>query len=165
MDLHARENFASKVHRGKIKNLPSFHSFDNSFCHLKNLRLSQWETSFLEMKPICLILLFHFIACGCYNIGSQTKKCDQYGKCTCKPDYAGDQCSSCVAGFRRVNDNGIKCIGINVLINIFDYIANSCRCLHSSLTVFHCKCLQQKCTLVLFFWESIEDYRIGYFSE
>ena len=89
------------------------------------------------MKPICLILLFHFIDCGCYSIGSQSKKCDQYGKCTCKPDYAGDKCSSCAAEFRMVTDNGqIKCIGINVLMNIFEYIADSCNVYIAALQFF-----------------------------
>ena len=89
------------------------------------------------MEQICLILL-NVIVCGCLDTGSQSKKCDQYGKCTCKPGFAGVKFSACAAEFYLIHDNGqVKCIGNIILINMFEYIASSCKCV--CLTFFTCK--------------------------
>lgn len=129
-----------RVHHGKLKICASYYILTIAFViFLKILDWVSWKHVFWNGAD-----LFNssssFYSLRMFWCRFTNKKCDRYGKCTCKAGCAGNNCSSCAAGFYSISFNGqLKCIGINNLINTFENITSNCRCLHSRLTVFPCK--------------------------
>ena len=41
-----------------------------------------------------------YLACTCFSCGTKEKTtCSSTGKCTCKPGYVGDYCTTCDSGY------------------------------------------------------------------
>ena len=52
-------------------------------------------SSFLQVGNL---LYLSIAECNCFGKGRICIKCDENGKCKCKPKYTGDKCEKCIDG-------------------------------------------------------------------
>ena len=73
-----------------------------------------------------LIYLMSFIECNCDGDGSLYGKCDDAGKCSCKPGFDGVKCNTCTReffAFPQCQDFFFK---FSKIIVIFSILSISC---------------------------------------
>ena len=58
-----------------------------------------YQQQYFNLK-INVLFISIISACGCKPEGSVGTSCDDYGKCSCKPNIIGYQCSSCAEGYK-----------------------------------------------------------------
>uniref|UniRef100_A0A8I3MQD6 Laminin subunit gamma-2 n=1 Tax=Canis lupus familiaris TaxID=9615 RepID=A0A8I3MQD6_CANLF len=46
------------------------------------------------------------LPCNCHTKGSLSARCDNSGRCSCKPGVTGDRCDRCLPGFHTLTDAG-----------------------------------------------------------
>ncbi|XP_028386601.1 laminin subunit gamma-2 [Phyllostomus discolor] len=89
--------FDPELHRRTGNGFRCLHCNDNT----AGLRCERCKEGFYQQRERDRCL-----PCNCNSKGSLSPRCDNSGRCSCKPGVTGDRCDRCLPGFHTLTDAG-----------------------------------------------------------